>query len=338
MANILEDGAVIPSNLEVHETSSNFRSKDYFDDYALRQGEVKRVIWPEDDDSRTKRLIEYDVSVQYFRNGTGSTRVYKNAVLANGLMSLADVETFTLRPYTQSGEQKSGQTPIKNGSKVLILCINGQSGYPVIIAGLYDPEDESQKDWDKDKKKYFWQFNGISKEVNDDGELTYTYTGKSKDDGTTDVEDSVAGTYFQLDKDGNAILSDSDGKNALTIDHKNKKVVVDREDFELGNATDKMLLGESHRNAQKQMHSKLQALINTAQNLANQAGIQLNTAGARQLIPVAGAVAAAPSITAAGALFTAMSQVFKQMSDAIQAFEQAAAQKTDFLSDHDRLG
>lgn len=338
MAKTLDDGTVVPSHLDLRESTTNQYSEDYFGDFALRQGEVKNVVYPDDPKSRTKRLIEYDVVVEYFRNGTWVSRLINGAVVMNGLMSLADVETFTLRVNKQSGESKQNQPPIKYGSKVIVLFLNGQVNFPIIIGGLYDPKDESQKDFEKDKKIYFKKFNGIETEINDDGELTYTYTGKSKEDGTTDVSDDVAGTYFKLDKDGNAYLSDSDGKNSLTVDHKNKKVKIARKDFELGAATDKMLLGESHRNAQKKLHTKLQTYISTAQNLLSQAATQFTTAGARMVIPVYGAVSAGPSITAAGALHNAAAQALKQAADAIQEFEQAAAQKTDFLSDHDKLG
>lgn len=338
MARILDDGTVVPSHMQVEDRAPRFFSGDYFGDVQLHQGEVKEIIWPDDDRSRTKRFIEYNVVVQYFRQGIGTTRVYTNCVVSNGLQGLADLEYWTLRAYPSSGDGKNNQPTVKNGSKVLLLCINGQTNFPIILAGMFDPTDDTQKDSDlKNKHFYKWRFNGITFEVDDDGQLKIVYTGKSDEKGDTKVDDSVAGSFILLDKDGNVSIQDSDGKNQFLVDHKNGKIIIKRDNaFELGAATDKMLLGERFRKAQKQLHSDLQIQFATTSKLVQQASTAAISAAGKMIVPISGAMSAAVDFAQVGALFLTASQSIDKLGKAIQAFEQSNVD-TDFLSPKNKI-
>jgi hypothetical protein len=328
----MNDRDVIHSSLSIQSTEQ-FSDGGVFDNNSLRLGEIQKIIYPKDDDSRSKVFIEYNVYVQQLENGTGAGVLYTNCLLVNLLAGLADEFHYTLRvPKTPSLAELKEKKGLGFGSKVLILCLDGQRTRAYILGGVRDPRDERDKE-SKDLGHHLnFEFNGIGVFINKDGELTLTYKGKTLIDGKVDAKDEQVGTYFRLDEDGNALLSDKDGKNSLLIDHKNKKVIIKRDEaFELGEATDKMLLGESFRNAQKQKNNKLKSYFKTAKNLLQQAGTQLNTAGGAVAGPFM-AAAAGPSMIAAAQLIIQVSTMMEQMGQAIGDFEDSASQKESFLS------
>lgn len=298
---------------------------------ALRIGEIQEIVWPSDKRNLNKKFTEYTVLVQHRVRGIGVTKMYNHCVLSNMFGGLADRAVWTPRvEKTPSTSQKNQSIGL--GAKVLLACINGESNNAVIIGGMRDASDKTDQDDanSKDLGHYAsFIFNGISAFINKDGELRLAYKGKTNIDGkkNDDAKDSQVGTTFSLLKNGNAVLSDKDAKNAITIDHENSKVIIARDKaFELGDATDKMLLGESFRKSQQQMNNKLKQMFSTMKDLLQQAGTQLNSAvGTAPGAPI-------PAVTAAGALLVAASVVAGQMGQAIDSFEQDGQQKNSFLS------
>lgn len=325
----LGDGTVLPHFLGVNRTPRHDPGPA-FDNISLRLGEVKEIVWPDDPRSRSKRLVEYRVYVEQRVNGTGNGRMYENCLLANPFGGLADRASWTLRAAA-SDRSKASRTL---GSKVLLLCVNGENAAPVIVGGMRDPRDEGD-DGTKSEPTHQLDvtFNGVKITVNGDGEFVLTYGGKTDADGTTQVSEDVAGAFVKLDRDGGVTVSDGTGKNSVRVNHKDGKVQIARDQaFELGEATDHMLLGESYRKAQQELHDKLQAQLQTLQQLVVVASTALNAAGTAMQTPVTGAVAAATPIAGAGAAFQAVGAAAGNMRQALADFEQAAAQKNSFLS------
>jgi hypothetical protein len=319
--------AIIPSFLG-RRTDPSFDDGGAFGNYAMRMGEVQELIWPSDKRNLNKRVIEYRVMVQHRGGGTGVTKMYDHCVLINPIGSLADYMVWTLRADKSAGRKDS----VGTGSKVLLLCINGESNNAVIIGGIRDDQDDAEEKGTKDDPGHHlrFAFNGIGVTVDNDGQLTVTYGGATKADGTTDVDDSKIGTSLFLDKDGGARLGDKDAKNSFFVDHANSKVVISRDTaFELGAHTDFMLLGQSFRQAQQQMNAQLQAQLQTLQQLLITAGTAIATTSTAPT-PVPGLPQ--PTLAPAGAALIAAAQIAAQMGQTIQQFEQAAAQKNSFLS------
>jgi phage baseplate assembly protein gpV len=321
---------IIPSSLGIQVTPRH-HDGDVFDNTRLRMGEVKEIVYPNDSKSLSKKFVEYSVFVQHRGGGTGLGKMYYHCVLSSSFGGFADQCHYTFRV---DASVKKGELGL--GSKVLLLCINGEHSNAVIVGGLRDQSDKSGFGGKeaKDLGHYFhFNFNGVSADIDKDGQFTLVYNGATKIDGTTSVDSSKTGTRFQLDKEGNARLGDKDDKNLLLIDHANSKVVIKRDTaFELGEATDYMLLGQSFRQAQQQMNNQLLALLNTLKGLLTAVGTAMTAAGASMVTPIAGAVLAAPQFTAAGTALVGATQTVGQMAQAIQTFEQAAGQKNSFLS------
>jgi hypothetical protein len=98
---------------------------------------------------------------------------------------------------TPSTKQK-GANGLGKGSKVLLLCLNGENNNAVILGGLRDQADVSgfgDKEA-KDLGHYFhFNFNGVSADIDKDGQFTLVYNGKTEVDGTTKVDSSKVGTF-----------------------------------------------------------------------------------------------------------------------------------------------
>lgn len=348
-------GPVYPSSLgrSIYDGGS-------FDNLRLRLGEVQKVIPPKDKRSISKRVFEYDVYVQHRDNGTVVSKVYNNCYLSNPFAGLADKLHYTLR---SEDSMSQGSKRLGKGSKVLLLCLGGESINPVIIGGLRDPAD-AEDDPDLGHHLHF-VFNGIDAFVNKDGELTITCKGASKLDGTAadSVETKLIGTSVQLLKTGNFKVSTGDGKQTLLIDRKNQltelrcegdgstqfikidfangkiqttadkawelavsngRASIKSKGVDVGDATDAWMLGTTYRQAEGVMNKKLSAMLQTLQALVQTVGTALTSAGGSMVVPIVGPIVAAPQVTASGAALTAASQIITQMQQAIDAFEQDA--------------
>ena len=342
---ITPDGSVVPSFLSLFATEPT--QDEAFGDNVLRQGEIKEIIYPDDDKSFTKQYIEYTIWCQYKLNGVGSGRKYFGAIIMNDFASLADKTCQILRVNPKAGQPKANDkdqnapSGLGLGSKVLFLCINGETAFPIIIRGLPDPKDQSQKAVDlKDGEvQYTTEFNGITTEINKDGEYTLTYGGKTDIEGKTDADDDVRGTFINFDKDGGLTFSDQKSDNSLYINHKDGQVEVQRKNkFILGDGADKMLRGTSFRDAETSMHSTMQGIYKSMAQLVQNVGTQWTSTAPRLAVPVVGGTLASPSVLAIGVLWVSISQLVGQLGQAIQQYEQKSGQKSNFLSDKDFVG
>jgi hypothetical protein len=346
-------GTVIPSFLGLTETPSSDEGT-YFNNFELKRGEVIRIIYPTDKGSVTKKFIEYDILIENRANGTANSEIVTNVISFNLLGSLSDRLTWTLRPSNK--KPTDSKTMQGDGSKVLVMFIGGEGFRPIIIGGVRDIQDESEKS-DKSSDAghhYEHTFNGLTTGIDKNGAITITFNGPTKNDGKLDtdkVKDEATGSFFNIDKDGNIKLSDKDGKQYYLINHKDGKanVLADKEchievsngkittkstGVEHGDATDKMLLGTTYRNAENQLHTKMTSALSTLQALVTTAGINLTTAASLNSTPLIGGTLAGPTFAAAAAAITSMPSAIANLVSAINAFE---AQREQFLSKKNKL-
>lgn len=355
MANILGNGDIIPSQYGI-KTTPFFDSGSYFGNIELRRGEITKIIYPDEDESVSKKFIEYDIYLEIRRNGTGNCELLNNVVLFNLLGSLADRTTWTLRPADKPVVDKNKKEAIGNGSKVLVMFIHGEGKNPVILGGLRDPNDDTEKGDKKSEAGHFYEqiFNGLSTEIDKNGAFTITFNGPTKNDGKLDedkVKKEATGTYIQIDKDGNLKTADKDDKNYHQINHKDSKIkhLADKEyhvevsngkittksnGVEHGSATDAMVLGTTYRNAENQMHTKITASLQFLQSLVTVAASNMTTASTLITIPVTGGTLAGPSFAAAAIAMTSMPSAIAQLVSAINAME---GQSDQYVSRKNKL-
>lgn len=311
----MENGRdIIPSHMSLTRTP-RYDDGGVFDEWRLRYGEVQEIIYPDDDRNRSQKFTEYNVLVQYRDGGAGTGVIFTNCLLSNGLAGLADSCSYTLRAPETPSIKDTDKYGLGLGSKVLIACLNGERSNAYIVGGQRDPQDKG--DDKNDGHHYFWTFNGIQAQVNDDGECTITYTGKSKIDGTLDdsVTDSAPGAMAQFLKNGNINIQTKDGKQQILLDNENGKLVFQRDmAFEIGQATDKMLLGTTYRNSQQQLHQQLQNQLQEMQQQFTLMATLFASAVGNLGAPIPALVGAAPAMVQC-------SVIASQMATAIAQFE-----------------
>jgi hypothetical protein len=205
---------------------------DAFGNDLLRIGEVKRIVYPESPESRTRRFVEYDVLVQHRANNTAVTKLYKSCLPINSLAGFAD---FSFQLYREDQPQPGATTDEDSrivekgfGSKVLLLCINGASSEPVIIGGIRD--DASSDLGRKSKGVHLEQeFNGVSLKINDDGGFSVTYKGPTTPRGELDTKrgkEEQTGTTVQVAADGTFTVATRQNKQTVVIDHAKGTITV----------------------------------------------------------------------------------------------------------------
>jgi phage baseplate assembly protein gpV len=207
---------------------------DGLNNLRLRVGEIQAVYGPKHPLNISKRRNEYQVWVSHRANGTAVTKIYEHCYLADGFGSFADYIRFTLR--ADPSAKRSNQGP-GVGAKVLLLCINGESQNPVIISGIPDSAREEDPDPRPEQDGHHFEavFNGLSFDINKDGELTVTYGGATNADGTLaeGVDEKAPGTTITVSKDGNFKVADKDSKNVVLVDHVNNKVQVTTTEYDV---------------------------------------------------------------------------------------------------------
>jgi hypothetical protein len=220
---------IIPSFLHDPTNPSSYHDGNMFSNTVFRQGEVVEIVEPEDPRNINKRFKEYRCFVQHTSNGTASTYIYEHCLLLNAFAGLADYLDFTLRADDVAKKKERNVGP-GLGSKVAILCMNGQTHSAIIIGGLRDAKDtRDEKGKSKAKGHHLdFEFNGLAVSINNDGEMTMTQKGATKNDGTPrgDVDSANAGTQVKVEKNGNFSVTTKGGQK-LTLDQKNKKITID---------------------------------------------------------------------------------------------------------------
>jgi hypothetical protein len=216
---------VIPSFLGGEHFDGNM-----FGNLRLRPGEVQAIYGKNHPKNVSKKFNEYQVFVEERVNNTAVSRMYEHVVAVDLFGGVAD--TFT-KTYRADPSARRKHTPHKPsvGSKVLLMCVNGETHNAYIVGGLRDsagPDDDPELG-----HHLHFRFNGIDVSINKDGELTLQYQGAMNADGSTaeGVDEKALGTTIKLTKDGNVKIADAvtDGdevkeKNVIFLDHVNSKL------------------------------------------------------------------------------------------------------------------
>lgn len=367
MAQVLSDGTVIPSYLGVSARGTGEGSTAMLNDYVLRQGEIKKVIYPDDPQSYGKATVEYEIEVQYREgNGAYNTATYRGCTLSTVFGGAADRVHATLRPDTSGANSAIG-----TGSKVLVLCLAGDQQKAIILGGVEDTSIKRKESKDAGHNLFF-EFNGVRFTVDDSGQATLTFRGKTKSDGKlSDKADANAeGTTVKLTKDGSVTIATPKDAQFIKLDHANKKIsILADQDWDVkvnnklnftvqndlsilssagkmdiqtagkvnirssgvnvGLATDNWLKGSSYRRAESILHTQLSSVLSTLTGLISTAGASFTTGSALNAIPIVGGLLALPAFAAGSAALTSAGPLFGTMAGFISSFE---AQSGTFLS------
>lgn len=186
----------------------------------LRFGEVKREILPTSKESYSKKYREYEVLVQHYEGGGVTHRVYHNCMVLNSLCGLGDHSDTALRISDKEDFQ------LGNGSRVFLLCVEGNDARAVIIGG---PQQRLDKSVGIHKEV---EFNGVNFQVNDDGSWTLLNKGKTNNDGSMHdkADEDGAGTQVRVESNGNFSINTQNGKCAISVNHKSGTIDIQAND------------------------------------------------------------------------------------------------------------
>jgi hypothetical protein len=187
---------------------------------SLRYGEVKREILPNDQDSFSGLYREYEVLVEHYEGGFATHRMYHNCMVVNVLGGQGDRCDYSLRVSDQKGFK------LGNGSKVLLMCIEGNDARAVILGGLQQHKDDSTG------THFEWEFNGVNFQVFDDGSWRVVNKGKTDATGKRDpnADKDGAGTTVEVKANGDFVVATGNGKNSLSINHKDGGLTISTTD------------------------------------------------------------------------------------------------------------
>jgi hypothetical protein len=342
---MLGDNTVVPHFLGLKSTGHRGDPGNQTN-ITLRWGEVVGMVYPTDPRNYNKKYLEYVVKV-VVQDGSGpAAQVYYNGVqLENLFGGVADFLKYTLRPADTTTATTPGQLGM--GSKVLLLCISGDTHQAIILGGVRDGTNDDNVDTAAEGHHLEFEFNGLNLAINSDGELAVTFHGATNADGSlADSADTDAqGSTLVMDKAGGITFTSADQLQSVAIDQANSVVTVNADTklnlictgqvsvqssgLVLGAGTNAFMLGSNYRFADQTMNTTLSALATSIQALATTAGAGLTAAGLVISAPYVGGGLAAPGISAAGQALTAMAPLFGAWSASITQFE---AQSTKFLS------
>lgn len=225
----MDNGVIVPSYMSMSDRGGMVDMGNQ-SDTTLRFGEVKAIVFPDDDKSISKRFIEYTVNVYHKdSSGPGSTQVYGGCVVSNGFGLGGDLIRYTLRPDAVKTD-KNVQVGI--GAKVLLLCINGDRPRAVIIGGLRDPltqiEEDTVVDKEEDGHNLYFEFNGVVFKIDKEGKATLQFKGATDAKGKAleGNDEAAQPTTIIINKDGDFSITTKDDGQFIKIEHKDKKIRI----------------------------------------------------------------------------------------------------------------
>lgn len=312
---------------------------DVFNNFALRVGEVVELVYPDDPRSLSKKVLEYRVLIQHLDNDLAATgRIYPHCVLLNPFGGVADKVSWTFR----ADPGRKDETGLGKGSKVLVLCVNGEHNSAVIIGGVRDEKD-NQKTSKEQEHHFFAVFNGVKLTVTRDGEFSFIRQGPTDIDGKVlDGTPSDAQTsgliVFQNGSIalGAANSRDGDMDQVITIDQPARQIKMKAgSGVHVGQATDEWPLFATYRRAEQQLHSTLVSLLTSATALIATMAEGAKAAAVLHVIPIVGPILAAPAIGSVGVQLTAIMALIQSAINAINTFEGSAASYLSKLNKND---
>jgi hypothetical protein len=333
------EGAVIPSNFE----AANPRGHAYnrtIDDYCIRLGRIVKAYAPTDDKSSSKKFIEYDVMVSYSHQGGPQIQtVYPRCTVASLFGGVADYVRWTPRV-----DNFDDNTQIGFGSRVLLLCINGNTRFAYIVGGIPNP-DTTQVDGVFDNNHHFkFEFNGVAAYIDPDGGLSLVRRGQTDVKGKL-LDTANGGATFSLTSDGEIVLGFTKvasenaspvsailNKSANSMDLFGTHLETSFSDtqvwsgsFTINGGQQQFVNGTTYRTNENVLNTTMSTAHTTLAGLLTTAGAALTAAAPLMLIPIVGPMIASPFVLTAGIALTSAAASVTTMATAETTFESSGS-------------
>jgi len=200
------------------------------ENYAIKVGYIVGVHYPTDEgytNLGTKDIL-YDVSAYVIGPNGMAPVVFKNLRWGGGMFGNPNEysRVSLLSPKNWNDGDEFTEDLAKQTSYVVFACDNGRSQNGYILGLAEHPLLKA----DSKELGHYWEqaFNGVSCNINKDGEYSVTFTGAILDSETNlfiEAPEETTGTTIKLDKEGSLILDNVKGES-LKLDKKAKLIDV----------------------------------------------------------------------------------------------------------------
>lgn len=215
---------VLPNFLAMRQSndSSNLQEA-YTSDVSFRIGIVTAAIPPDDPRNQNQKSYEYDVECMVSDGqGNPTPQTYSSCILASWFGTPSDFTKWSLRAEKRNRERDQVDEP---GSRVLVACPNGLSRAPMIMGAVPHPDSPN----DDQADGYYWRFsfNGVTINVNNDGEYIIKRAGPTNSKGEPlNSGDKDKATTITMTKDGTMTIVMGDDGKMLELKEKGSNTVM----------------------------------------------------------------------------------------------------------------
>ncbi len=300
----------------IYPSFMNFSAQADFGDVVDRNltikiGQIIKANFPKQEEGTNPAFITYDVMVNDKMSGGHGNSIFYDCLPSQMFGSAADYLEYSLRsnvkPGTSDDEMAQediltsgktiGQDEVKKlmGATVLVVCPSGSSSNAIIIgflpSGRLDQNEKYKPQKEEDGKFLKFNFNGISVDINNDGELFLQRKGPTDsagaltgaDDSEKSENEKAANSFVKINKAGeilisttakedaqeassddidNLILIDKKGNITIKIDGGEGLTLKDKDGdttFKLGDGAKTVAIAEELKNMYDELKSKLDA-------------------------------------------------------------------------------
>lgn len=249
----MDDGCIYPSYLEAAPVNSWENDREFLDVKQILIGEVARVIYPNDPDSKSKNEIEYEVNISIRRDYTAQTTIKPLRCTASNVFGGGDYLRFTYRASSNQKLEPEDKDAYAPGAIVAVFFIDGEQAKGVIIAGLNNTVTKGSPNTIGVTKELGhhlnFEFNGVKVQIDKSGALALQTSGPTDSMGRpTDKSTKNKGTKIAINKDGEASIDDLDG-NVIVITKENGiKIISENKGLGFGAKENVNIVSESNVN------------------------------------------------------------------------------------------
>ncbi len=316
----LPDGTITPSYLDFGDTEPTGFSQS-MSDTALRVGRIVAAHEVDSTPSKGKKILEYDVIVRHANGTSGYTDItYSRVKMSNVFGGTTDFFRWT--PRIENFDYSS---QIGKGSRVLLLCVNGNQRLAYIIGGIPNPEDKTPVLPFSGHHLEF-QFNGIYANVDKNGTFTLIHRGATDVDNKVvtnnyaengsirfdDVGDITLGYGWSIPEDNTGIKEIEGGET----DFPYIKLIKERN----GKPSD-----QNSKAIEFFAPTSITSIVNKKFIIKTKEGVKVNPSGSEQQAWLRGTAFRSSHKSLHDKLMSALGTLSEKISDAGQAITQAAS-------------
>lgn len=335
------DGTRMPRHISSNNARGSYDISSNNSDVSLRVGVVVAAYPPTHPSNTNKKVAEYTVNSIYTdKDSVEGGFQYFRVRTASFFGGLSDYLRWA--PRITSGAEKYAE-----GSYVLLMCVNGSQRFSYIVGGIPHPNSTQQDP--SDSVFFKWQYNGVAVDITQDGSLTILRRGPTDSYGNV-TDHTYSGAIIEMNNDGLFTIGYQDadqaaktGSASIDFDKQQQMVSIfgNQAIYNITNGKFTVLAqrgtllkvsdinpyiesyvnGDTYRIAESIKNSALQAALATLTTALTQATAALSVAAGLQLMPIAGAVAAAIPLGAAAASLGQAAVAVVTAQAAISTFE-----------------